>query len=118
MDKCYYEDFGACTFKYSACYRNQCEGKGSCKYYVSENEYFLGMMNGTLKEDVPKEDAREHQRRVESLLRPEKTKKQQKYEERKAAEKEKQEKENASTGGFSLADDPVFKAFLEKNNKK
>ncbi len=115
MDKCYYEDFGSCTFKYSACFRNSCEGKGSCKYFVSENDYFLGMMNGTLKEEIPQEDAAEHRRRVESILKPEKSKKQQKYEARKAAEKEKEE--NSSLGGFSLADDPAFKAFLEKNKK-
>lgn len=109
-EKCYYAEFGTCTYNASGYCNWQCVGREKCRDFVSESEYFSRSMAGTIKENVPKEDPKVRQQRINSALSLGKTKKQQKYEARQKAEKERERDEaRGLKGGAALADDPRFK---------
>lgn len=114
QEKCYYESYQVCSSKLSSFSGRACPGKEACGRYISEEAYFFGLMNGTVKEEKVTEDPAARQARIEKNLRLEKSKKQLKRE-------EKLEQEKAGDGtGFRLGDDPAFQELFSKtlNNRK
>ena len=110
---CYFLNFKACSRSRSPFYGKECPGREACKSYISEEAYFEGMVNGTIKEDEPTEEEKaENRKRVVKALTQEKSKKQKKREEKLKAEANKVE------GGYRLGDDPAFRDLFSKNNKK
>ncbi|MCQ2538510.1 MAG: hypothetical protein MJ124_08940 [Lachnospiraceae bacterium] len=106
---CYYASYGSCGCSMSPNCNKSCVGKADCELYISEDDYFVRMMNGTLPEiKMPKEDPRKAREEIARKLTPEKSKKQLKYERRQEA------KENGGGDGFSLGDDPRFKDIFKK----
>lgn len=103
-EKCYYMDFSVCTCSGSRHCDKACVGAEECDCFITEGDYFAGMMNGTLKErTAPQEDERERRARINKNLSLGKSKKQLKYEQKKEDEK------NGIGQGYSLKDDPRFK---------
>ena len=110
---CYFLNFKACGRSRSPFYMKECPGKEACSAYISEEAYFEGMVNGTIKEDEPTEEEKAAvRRRVVSALTQEKSKKQKKREEKLKAEANKVE------GGYRLGDDPAFRDLFSKKEKK
>ena len=110
-ESCYYLDFGVCRNEYSKWKGKACGGK-DCGHYLSENDYFAAVMNGTLKEGRTEEEKRADRERVLRELTPGKTKKQIKREAKMEAEKNR----ISETGGFSLGDDPAFRDLFGKKS--
>lgn len=103
-DKCYYEDFAVCTCSGSRNCDKTCKGHGECDDFISESDYFAGMMSGTIKERTAvQEDEKARRERINKNLSLGKSKKQLKYEQRREDEK------NGVGTGYSLMDDERFK---------
>lgn len=111
-EPCYYADFQVCNCNYCKNRNKACVGKENCNCFISEMDYFERSMNGTLEELVPKENVKEQRELIESVLRPEKSRKQVKK------EAKKKEKELADGSGFSIGDNPAFQQFLNDYKKK
>ncbi len=110
---CYYIDFSECTCSSAPYCGKACQGKDKCEWFISENDYFEKMMNGTLPEVKQQtEDPKKRQERINKNLSLGKSKKQLKYERRQEEEK------NGGGSGFQLKDDPAFKDFLESFSNK
>lgn len=101
---CYYENFNTCGCPGASEYNKACRGKESCERFISEEDYFVRMMNGTLPEEkAEREDPVKARAEIKKKLSPGKTKKQLKFE-------RKQEEATYGDGsGFSLKDDPRFR---------
>lgn len=110
---CYYASYGACGCSMCPEHDKSCIGKDACQYYISEDDYFVRMMNGTLPEiKAPKEDTRKKNAEIAKKLTPEKSKKQLKYERRQEA------RENGYGEGYALGDDPKLKEIFDKIKKQ
>jgi len=110
-ETCYYLDYGICTSGLSK-FRNKKCPEEHCPHFVSEADYFTKSMDNTLKEEKTPEEVRAERERILKNLQLGKSKKQLKRE-----EKLEQEKNGATGSGFSLGDDPMFKALQEQLNK-
>lgn len=109
QDKCYYEDFSVCTCTGSRHCDKSCVGSETCNEFITENDYFSGMMNGTIREKrAQEEDPAARRARVSKNLSLGKSKKQLKYEQRLEDEK------NGVGQGYSLMDDARFKDLFMK----
>ena len=111
--ECYYVDFSECGCSASPYCGKTCPGKDKCEWFISENDYFERMMNGTLPEVKQQaEDPKKRQERINKNLSLGKSKKQLKYERRQEEEK------NGTGSGFQLKDDPAFKDLLQSFSAK
>jgi len=107
-EKCYYLDYGMCTSGLSRFKGKKCPAE-HCPHYVSESDFFTKSVTNTLKEEKTPEEVRAERERILKNLQLGKSKKQLKRE-----EKLEQEKNNPSGSGFSLGDDPMFRALREQ----
>ena len=114
-EDCYYKEYDCCTCTMSKNCDKYCIGEDNCDNYIAQSEYFNRLMSGEIKESAPREDKVARQQRINKNLSLGPTKKQQKYQARQAAERERLKDEaNGLTGGVSLMDDPRFKDLFGK----
>lgn len=110
-ENCYYVDFDICTCGASHNCDKQCVGKEACDNFVSENDFFLQMMDGKgdLKQASNNDEAvKERQERIRKNLSLGKSKKQLKREQKIEDEK------NGVGQGYALFDDDRFKDLFKK----
>jgi len=106
--KCYYDDFGSCSCDFCEHADQDCIGK-ECRDFISEEEYFQRVMDGTVQETIRTEDPAQRKARLNKNLSLGKTKKQLKYEQKQ------EDIKNGVGTGYSLLDDERFKDLF--NNK-
>ena len=100
---CYYYSYGICSRKGFTHSEKACVGCSECEGYISENQFFLDAMNGTLPKDPIKTTQKVTSNQPNPNLIIGKSKKALKREAKLEAEK------NNKGSGFSLLDDPRFK---------
>lgn len=106
-ETCYYVNYSICTCRASDYENDVCVGKEACKYFITEEEYFIRSMNGE-KLEQDKEKSRNDAIAAKKYdLAPGKSKKALKKEAKKQAE------ESNAGSGFSLKDDPRFKDLFQ-----
>lgn len=102
---CYYINYSTCTCSSSPNCDRKCVGKEDCGQYISGDDYFAKMMDGTLETAAP-EDTKERAAQVRKNLSLGKSKKQLKREQKLEDEK------NGVGQGYSLRDDPRFRGMF------
>ena len=107
-EKCYYVDYDSCTCTASANCGKKCAGKENCQQFVSENDFFLQMMDGKTELKQNDEQLKERSERIKKNLSLGKSKKQLKREQKIEDEK------NGVGQGYALFDDARFSDIFKK----
>lgn len=104
---CYYNNYSICTCKSSKNYDQRCSKESGCDDFISENDYFIAMMNGQKIEQDEVIQKKESKQVDYKKLELGKSKKALKKEAKAEAER------NGTGSGFSLMDDPRFKDLFQ-----
>lgn len=100
---CYYQSYRICSCNQSEHCDNQCVGAQECEHFISENDYFLRVMEGKIKPADEKKAVKSGSTNAYKNLALGKSKKALKREAKLEDEK------NQVGSGFSIKDDPRFK---------
>lgn len=111
-ENCYYVDFDICTCGSSENRDSRCVGRENCEYFVSENDFFLQMMEGKEEIKPGPEQVKERSERIKKNLSLGKSKKQLKREQKLEDEK------NGVGQGYNMFGDGRFDDLFKDLGKK
>lgn len=111
-ENCYYVDFDICTCGSSENRDKRCVGKENCPCFVSENDFFLQMMDGKEEIKAAPEQLQERKERIKKNLSLGKSKKQLKREQKLEDEK------NGVGQGYNMFGDERFADLFKDLGKK